>query len=237
MIWVDLLTSSGFGGSNAHAIIESYEPTEKSISRVPLFTPLAFSATSERSLQATLNAYVGFLKTDNSINLRDLAWTLQSRRSTLPFKTTVTGLTVEDLRSNIESLLIQAEENKAALAIRSSNSASRRILGVFTGQGAQWPAMGRELIENSPHVRKIIQTLDRSLAALPSSDRPSWRISDQLLADASSSRLADAALSQPLCTAIQIVLVDLIRSAGIQFQAVVGHSSGIYSYTNCLHLI
>lgn len=48
----------------------------------------------------------------------------------------------------------------------------------------------------------------------------------ELLAESRTSRIEEAELSQPICTAIQIVLVNLLRSAGIQFKAVVGHSSG-----------
>lgn len=44
--------------------------------------------------------------------------------------------------------------------------------------------------------------------------------------NASSSRISEAAISQPLCTAVQIALVDLLKAAGIRFNAVVEHSSG-----------
>ncbi len=100
------------------------------------------------------------------------------------------------------------------------------MLGVFTGQGAQWATMGADLIQASATVREKIEQLDHSLANLPEADRPSWRIADQLSASKDVSRLGEAALSQPLCTAVQLVLVDLLRSAGIGFEAVVGHSSG-----------
>ena len=86
--------------------------------------------------------------------------------------------------------------------------------------------MGAYLIRSSATVREKLEQLDSSLASLPEADRPSWRIIDQLSASNDVSRLGEAALSQPLCTAIQLVLVDLLRSAGITFKAVVGHSSG-----------
>ena len=86
--------------------------------------------------------------------------------------------------------------------------------------------MGAQLIRSSATIREKIEQLDHSLATLPEADRPSWRIADQLSASKDISRLGEAALSQPLCTAIQLVLVDLLRSAGITFKAVVGHSSG-----------
>ena len=136
-------------------------------------------------------------------------------------------MTINRLALNIDSELAKSGDGQPVLGVWSSNSSAPRLLGVFTGQGAQWPKMGCELITASTCARGIIAMLDRSLAELPKYDRPSWSIEDELLADASFSRLAGAELSQPLCTALQIVLVNLLHSAGIQFEAVVGHSSGM----------
>ena len=86
--------------------------------------------------------------------------------------------------------------------------------------------MGRDLILGSAAVRKIIDDLENRLAELPAADRPSWSLKKELLKDNSSSRLHEKAIAQPLCTAIQIILVDLLHYAGIEFEAVVGHSSG-----------
>lgn len=100
------------------------------------------------------------------------------------------------------------------------------ILGVFTGQGAQWPAMGAELLSKSGVARDIISTLERRLARLPFTDRPPWSLLEEMQRPVDCSRVAEATLSQPVCTAVQIVLVDILRSSGIEFSAVVGHSSG-----------
>ena len=86
--------------------------------------------------------------------------------------------------------------------------------------------MGAELISNSNMAAAIIADLETSLAQLPESDRPKWSLREELLADASLSRLQEATIAQPLCTAIQIVLISLLRSAGVEFAVVVGHSSG-----------
>ena len=87
--------------------------------------------------------------------------------------------------------------------------------------------MGAELIESSTFAAFRIAELDAALQTLPiTSDRPSWTLRNQLLMAKESSRIAEAALSQPLCTAVQILLVDILQEAGISFTAVVGHSSG-----------
>ncbi|KAH7043968.1 polyketide synthase [Macrophomina phaseolina] len=219
------VNSFGFGGANAHAILESYEPEVHSApaaGALPLFTPITFSANSEKSLQAMLASYSDFLKTNEPINVRDVAWTHQTRLSALAFRTAVAGQTAAEIVNSIDAAL----EKKENLGIRASGIEKPSILGVFTGQGAQWPTMGAALIKASPYARDTIAAMDRSLQELPEADRPSWSIRAELEAPKESSRLAEAALSQPLCTAVQVVLVDLIKAAGIKFKAVVGHSSG-----------
>lgn len=86
--------------------------------------------------------------------------------------------------------------------------------------------MGAEIIEASPAALQILKDLEQSLMLLPLPDRPSWSIVDELLAEKHSSRVDQAEISQPLCTALQILLVVLLRKAGVTFDTVVGHSSG-----------
>ena len=225
------VNSFGFGGANAHAILESYEPTieenpNSKISQVA--TPFTFSANSERSLSSTLSAYSTYLKANKDIDLGDLAWNLHSRRSMLPVRAAFSSTTVEGLCSKLDAKLEFTQNNvESSIGVRSPlKSSAAKLLGIFTGQGAQWASMGRELILESGFVRDVIKSLERSLNELPVTDRPPWSLESELLADLSSSRINEAALSQPLCTAVQIVLVDLLRKAGIKFEAVVGHSSG-----------
>ena len=49
---------------------------------------------------------------------------------------------------------------------------------------------------------------------------------DELFRGEMDSRVHLAEFSQPLCTAIQIALIDLLRSFGVTPSLVVGHSSG-----------
>ena len=86
--------------------------------------------------------------------------------------------------------------------------------------------MGAYLIRSSAFVSSIIDQLEESLATLPVEDRPPWSLRAEMLAGADTSRIAEAALSQPLCTAVQVALLALLSAAGIKFTAVVGHSSG-----------
>lgn len=217
------LNSFGFGGANAHCILESYSPEQTEHGKsVPVYTPFTFSAASEKALSTTVASYSEYLKSHPSIDLRALSYTLSSRRTAFPLRVSFSAKDVNSLCKKLDMFAEGKGENPiapVAVPIR-----PLRILGVFTGQGAQWAGMGSKLI-NLPAVMKIIDDLERSLSKLKDYP-PQWSLKAELLADKSSSQIAEAALSQPACTAVQIILVDLLRAAGISFSAVVGHSSG-----------
>ncbi|KAF2111197.1 hypothetical protein BDV96DRAFT_552325 [Lophiotrema nucula] len=222
------VNSFGFGGTNAHAIIEQYKvpASEKHTAATACCRPFVFSAASQSTLACLLEESIAFLEKDDSISLRDLSYTLLARRTHLPCKTSVAAASVSELVAALKTKIASAsKDNEIGLRIQSKPSPS--ILGVFTGQGSQWTSMGRELIIQIESVRKCLERLDVSLATLPSNDRPSWSIVTRLLeTEDAVARLGDAAFSQPLCTAIQIALVDILRECGVSFKAVVGHSSG-----------
>ncbi|POS68800.1 polyketide synthase [Diaporthe helianthi] len=156
------------------------------------------------------------------LSLSNLAYTLSERRSVFPFRTAFSADSMGDL---VDQLANFAEVQDTELPIARVTE-KRNILGVFTGQGAQWAGMARELIKEVAWVSSGLDRLEGYLADLPPADRPSWSLREQILADKTTTRLADAAVSQPLCTAVQILLTDLLHAAGVRFSAVVGHSSG-----------
>ncbi|KAL8953176.1 MAG: hypothetical protein Q9222_000949 [Ikaeria aurantiellina] len=97
-----------------------------------------------------------------------------------------------------------------------------RITFAFTGQGAQWYAMGRELTQTSAVFRESLEKSTVIILQLGAS----WNLLDELLLDQSSSRINQSWLAQPSTTAIQIALVDLLASTGVRPHTVIGHSSG-----------
>ena len=228
------INSFGFGGTNSHIIVENFIPPSDNATgnikalAAPQFAPFNFSAVSGSALRGVLSDYSEYLRTHPTVNLGDLAYTLYARRSHHANRASIPAMSAEDLRAKIDEFLATPLESNTSSSFGTrSKELSRpvRILGVFTGQGAQWPTMGRGLME-SPYVRKIVEDLDRELQQLPEPERPGWTLMDQLTCDASESRIAEAAYAQPLTTTIEIILYDLLLSAGISFQAIVGHSSG-----------
>lgn len=220
------VNSFGFGGANAHAILESYDDStsDRTSFGRRLFTPFVFSASSDYSLRAMLQGYTTFLSNARSLNAQDLAWTLRARRSLFNHRIYVSAVSVGDLQDQLSSM-IQREDGLVSVRCK-NNKTSDLILGVFTGQGAQYARLGAELFEHSNLARTIIQNLESHLTALPASDRPSWSLVAEILASGDSARMSEAAIAQPVCTAIQIMMVELLATAGVHFDVVVGHSSG-----------
>ena len=222
---------AGFGGANAHAIIESYTPattvTERATTDNPI--PILFSANSEKALVTQLRTWIDFLEQQPSpsIDIQDLAWTL-SRRSALNQRACFAASSVQTL---LEKLKTAVEVTDKEIGVRTS-AKKGKIFGIFTGQGAQWPAMGRGLVQCSPVAAATLKHLDASLQALSKEDRPSWSLYEELFKTGKESRLMEAEFSQPLCTAVQVLLADLLRAVGITFEAVVGHSSGTFPNYN-----
>lgn len=134
--------SFGFGGANVHAILESYEPGDLApppgtSSTVTVFAPFVFSAFSETSLIANLERFHEYLQDNSdSVHLRDLAYTLHSRRTGFQVTTAIAASSVEDLSRKVAKIK-DAEKDADKPAItrvprRSvSQSGGPRFLGIF----------------------------------------------------------------------------------------------------------
>lgn len=146
--------------------------------------------------------------------LADLAYTLNLRRS----------------RFTQRAFTIAAEGGEAqdfALSSFKFGAARKQApkLGfIFTGQGAQWAGMGAEAMKTFPSFLETIKALDRVLHRLESP--PLWNLEQTILAPEKLSMIHDAEISQPVCTAVQIAIVDLFSEWDITPSVTVGHSSG-----------
>ncbi|KAH7408173.1 lovastatin nonaketide synthase [Phaeosphaeria sp. MPI-PUGE-AT-0046c] len=233
------VNSFGFGGTNAHVILESYDCSDmrrKAIDDNPSQTLCAteshrlfvFSAECESSLLEYLKRMIQYLKHDRSVALDDLEWTLSARRSTFSTRTYIAASNREMLMQRLDEKICEAETDpstQAGICASYTNSVSSpKILGIFTGQGAQWVNMGRELIHACPFFKRSLLKCEEALFLLP--DGPSWSLIDALINGDSLPTVLPARIAQPLCTAVQIALVDILHEVGITFNAVVGHSSG-----------
>ncbi|KAI9838887.1 MAG: hypothetical protein M1819_004095 [Sarea resinae] len=224
------VASSGFGGANAHVIVEgveSFVPNYGHGNRLPALSAksdqpdcckgdqqylLPFSAHDRLSLAENIEA---LRSVASQYSILDLSYTLGMRRSKFLHR----AFAVSD-QQNLSSSLDQNSVTNASAVVTDPPS-----LGfIFTGQGAQWAGMGKELLQRFPVFKKTLEILDRVLRLLD--DPPQWKFEDILLAPPETSTVNIPEISQPICTALQIGLVELLASWGIKPVATMGHSSG-----------
>ncbi|OAR05948.1 hypothetical protein LLEC1_01404 [Akanthomyces lecanii] len=232
------VNSFGFGGTNAHAILESYHSDVSKTDHVEQCAlqarnssaslPFVFSASSEQSLATLLHSWSQHLSRNLKADYADLATSLFSRRDAFPHKLLMQASSTEELADKIDKELARIKEKTgpSSSMVRKTSASPKQILVIFTGQGSQWPRMGVDLFLASPQVSRWLEELQVSLDDLPAQYRPHYSLMDELAAAEDSSRLAEAAISQPLCTALQMIQIDLLRTIGFNISAVVGHSSG-----------
>ncbi|KAF2754937.1 polyketide synthase-like protein [Pseudovirgaria hyperparasitica] len=153
------------------------------------------------------------LRQDHNLSLADVAYTLSERRSRFQWSTAIQAMSVEQLAEKLEDQQFKS--------IRAGTPP--RIGFVFNGQGGQWPGMGRELLARYP---VFSDAMRKCTSILQESHGASWSLYDELCRNAETSRIDDAEISQPANVALQICLVDLLKSWGIVPAAVASHSSG-----------
>ncbi|KAJ5486451.1 hypothetical protein N7530_000751 [Penicillium desertorum] len=151
--------------------------------------------------------------------LDDLSFTLSKKRSQFPWKSFVMAASVKELAWNLS-------ESNFAKPTRTARVPEVEF--VFTGQGAQYQAMGRELMVY-PVFQESVEDASDYIRRLGSP----WSLLDELLTERESPRVNLPEIAHPLCTVLQIALVDLLASWEIFPKRVTGHSSGEIAAAYC----
>lgn len=227
----------GIGGTNGHIVLEGFDSTRKlpsprdisresTLDRKRLFV---FSSSDQAGLRRVSESLVTHLdslgpEASSPEYLANLAHTLAKARCGLSWRASCIASSMPELRHQLTESSGRLEET----ATRVANS-QPRIGFMFTGQGAQWAGMGVELLQAYPVFR---DSFARS-AALLSSMGCSWDPVTELRRPKEKSLLKSPEISQPICTVLQIGLVDLLHSWGVVPKKVVGHSSGEIAAAYC----
>lgn len=250
------VSSFGMGGTNAHLVLEEHRqistatPALTSAPSKDAYTTksngqrlFVFSSHDQAGIKRVCNSLVRHIQNVRLENptwtvdqgepdyLSRLAHTLNTARSSLVWKGSCIASSLSQLQEQLE---LAARPGEASTAVRVSRTREEpRVAFVFTGQGAQWAGMGIQLL-GRPVFRDSVA---KSAAILHSLGCP-WDPVDELSKRGDESRLSAPEISQPICTVLQIALVEEIRSwgsAGLTKPAkVIGHSSGEIAAAYCM---
>ncbi|KAI8633019.1 hypothetical protein F5Y19DRAFT_490219 [Xylariaceae sp. FL1651] len=243
------VNSFGFGGTNSHVILDDalsylqshnlpgYHHTEvisaESQNECPSFNNceisglsqcsklLVFSAADKAALQRLVDHHQTYYReriSNRNDKLDQLAYTLAARRTLFSWRTYAILATSRSVTANGEQ---QVGDETTSLVTSTPIQASTEQTGsafIFTGQGAQYPRMGLELLQYPAFKESIIRS-NHALTRIGCE----WSVINSL---ERGETIDSPEFSQPLCTILQIALVDLLRTLNVAPVAVVGHSSG-----------
>jgi acyl transferase domain-containing protein/NADPH:quinone reductase-like Zn-dependent oxidoreductase/surfactin synthase thioesterase subunit len=148
----------GFGGANAHAVLESPpEPQPKAAASGAGPQALFLSARSASALRTVVKGVADALPTAQDLGELCDAWS--RRKSRFEFRVAAVGETGPELAENLR-LHLDGKETPSVTARRAAEGSRERVVLVFSGQGGQWWGMGRALLEHEPVFRRTVEQID-----------------------------------------------------------------------------
>lgn len=213
-------------GGNTALMVEDGPLNEDDVVDSRSAHPVLVSARSQSSLKNNISALVQYIDTNkNSFSSNDasllanLSYTTTARRIHHPFRVAVTGSTLDEVRSGLAPIV-----NRDSISPAPVNAPG--IGFVFTGQGAQYAGMGRELFESCSQFRTHIEHLNcigqsqgfPSILSLVDGSVPIEEHSP--------------VVTQLGTTCVQMALTKYWMSLGVSPAFVIGHSLGEFAALN-----
>ena len=222
------INSFGFGGANAHAILETphnyaVETTgKKSEEDVRNSYIFPLSAKTESALKKYVERIANYLNKENEqSSLESICASAAIRKGHYEYRLAVSADSIQDLREKLEGFL-KGETNPAVLMKNIEPAVIKgKTVFVLSGQGPQWWGMAREYMNTEPVFREVIERCHAELSKLAD-----WSLVEEILHSEEDSNIGETNIAQPAIFSIQIALAALWKSWGIEANAFVGHSIG-----------
>ncbi|MEP1442334.1 MAG: type I polyketide synthase [Hyphomicrobiales bacterium] len=226
------VSTFGFGGTNAHAIIRDVKRDETVFDAEKEGGLLTLSAHGEVALRSLAARYAAYLEANPKTDIDHLSQNIARQRTHLPNTLAVRGDTSAALSEALSTFAREDEFNvitaNACLASGKAEQENREIAFVFTGNGAQFAGMGREEYDNNPVFRAHFDRI--SGIAEPVFG---WSASEMLVAADLSENLDSTAIAQPLLFVLQMAIVACLTELGISPKVSYGHSVGEVAAATC----
>ncbi|MCA0350575.1 MAG: amino acid adenylation domain-containing protein [Chloroflexi bacterium] len=219
------INSFGFGGTNAHVILEAAPNANQSqaISTKHSFQLLALSARTQTALGQLAQALAKRLHSDQSLSLADVCFSM-AEREMFEQRATILIDPTKEPRTELISALEQLATNQPNPAVTQTSTSGHhgKIALLFAGQGAQYPQQGAALYQEQTIFKTTLDAASVQLGLINGRTLLEWCFDS----DVDSAMLADTAITQPLLVAFEVALARLVISWGLAPDAVVGHSVG-----------
>ncbi|QIS12391.1 type I polyketide synthase [Nocardia arthritidis] len=221
------VNSFGFGGSNAHVILEGPPDdaaaarrdtvTERAAGEPVLFT---LSARTTAALRAYADRYADFLDDPaTAAALPAVAATQALARPHFDHRLAMVCSSADGLRDALRDVARGSSPAGLRSGVKAPGAAHAAF--VFSGQGPQWWGMARELLDESAVFRRTVERVDAELGTYVD-----WTVAEELRRDRADSRIDETFIAQPALFAVQLGLANLWQSWGVVPSAVLGHSIG-----------
>jgi acyl transferase domain-containing protein len=233
------VSSFGFSGTNAHVTI-SDPPGQKHFSDAaaksapildtkPPLQLLPLSGRTEQALTELARKYLQVLSEKPDLELADVCHTAGMGRAHFEYRLAVVAADRYEAKERLAAFR-RGETHAHIQSGHSTKSAVPGVVFMFTGQGSQYPGMGRELYETQPVFRRELEKCAEILRPLlAKSVLEVLFAEDELNGDSRSPRLLDETqYTQPALFALEYALAAMWRSWGVEPVAVLGHSVGEY---------
>ena len=218
------VSSFGFGGTNAHVIVEEYSPpqSEKMPETLGLLL-LPLSAKCAESLTDLARACLAHINANSEQRLADVCYTASCGRSHHEHRLVVSGTDRIEISNGLQDYI---DTNTAGAYHHGHVTTAKesKLVFLFSGQGTQYPNMGRELYESYPVFRNNMDLCSEILAPVLG-----CKITELIYGDnVDQVTLNRTANAQPCLFALEYALYKLWQSWGLKADVVVGHSLGEY---------
>ncbi|MBN1481969.1 SDR family NAD(P)-dependent oxidoreductase [candidate division KSB1 bacterium] len=217
------VSSFGIGGTNVHLILED-APERVKTTQSRQHQLLLLSARSQQALSKARENFVVFLENNPEVNLADVAFTLQLGRKSFPHRMAV----VCQSRQDAIAVLGSVDPERVLVYSHPEDIEEKSIVFMFSGQGAQYVNMGRDLYENEPTFRESINTCCDLLDSTLGVDLRTVIYPNEGEKQLAQEQLAQTRFTQPALFVIEYAMAMLLKEWGVEPQAMIGHSIGEY---------
>jgi len=215
------VSSFGIGGTNAHVILEE-APVILASSPSRPWQLLVLSAKTSTALETATAQLSAYLQQNSEINLPDVAYTLQVGRQAFNHRRIVL---CRDLEDAVKTL---ADLDPQRVFTNYYKPSHCPVIFMFSGQGAQYVNMAKELYEREATLKQHIDNCAVILQPYLGVDIRCLLYPREQDIESASFQLQQTAFTQSALFVIEYALAQLFMSWGIRPEAMIGHSIGEY---------